>query len=99
MRDLAEVWNPREIEDISVQRRVLERMRSAERGLRRLKLRSTRPAPKVWYPFSRQSGSRRWNASTISKPSNESLLIWKPPPAASPNFHPPCSPYQADPSR
>jgi hypothetical protein len=36
LRDLARVWNPREIEDVSVQQRVLEHMRSAERGLRRL---------------------------------------------------------------
>jgi hypothetical protein len=36
LRDLAKVWNPREIEDISLQAKVLEHMRSAERGLRRL---------------------------------------------------------------
>jgi hypothetical protein len=36
LRDLARVWSPREIEDVSVQQRVLEHMRSAERGLRRL---------------------------------------------------------------
>jgi len=36
LRDLAKVWNPREIQDVSVQKRVLEHMRSAERGLRRL---------------------------------------------------------------
>jgi hypothetical protein len=36
LRDLARVWNPREIEDVSVQQRVLEHMRSAERGLGRL---------------------------------------------------------------
>jgi len=37
LRDLARVWNPHEIQDISVQQRVLEHMRAAERGLRRLK--------------------------------------------------------------
>ena len=36
LRDLAKVWSPREIEDVSVQQRVLAHMRSAERGLRRL---------------------------------------------------------------
>jgi hypothetical protein len=37
LRDLARVWNPHEIQDLSVQQRVLEHMRAAERGLRRLK--------------------------------------------------------------
>ena len=37
LRDLARVWNPREIEDSSVQRKVLEHMRCADRGLMRLK--------------------------------------------------------------
>lgn len=37
LRDLARVWNPREIHDLSMQERVLEHMRAAERGLRRLK--------------------------------------------------------------
>jgi hypothetical protein len=36
LRDLAKVWSPREIEDVSLQQRVLEHMRSAERGLKRL---------------------------------------------------------------
>jgi hypothetical protein len=38
LRDLARVWSPREIPDISVRQRVLEHMRSAARGLRRLEL-------------------------------------------------------------
>lgn len=38
LRDLGRVWSPREIEDVSVQHRVLEHMRSAERGLRRLEV-------------------------------------------------------------
>ena len=37
LRDLARVWNPNEIEDVSVQHRVLEHMRCADRGLIRLK--------------------------------------------------------------
>lgn len=36
LRDLARVWNPSEIQDVSLQQRVLEHMRSAERGLKRL---------------------------------------------------------------
>ena len=36
LRDLARVWNPREILDAALLQRVLEHMRSAERGLRRL---------------------------------------------------------------
>jgi len=38
LRDLARVWSPREIHDISAQQRVLEHMRSATRGLRRLEI-------------------------------------------------------------
>ena len=36
LRDLGRVWNPREIQDASLLQKVLEHMRSAERGLRRL---------------------------------------------------------------
>lgn len=36
LRDLARVWSPREIQDISLLQKVLEHMRSAERGLRRV---------------------------------------------------------------
>ena len=36
LRDLARVWNPREIQDISLLQKVLEHMRSAERGFRRV---------------------------------------------------------------
>lgn len=36
LRDVTRVWNPREIQDNSLQARVLEHMRSAERGLQRL---------------------------------------------------------------
>ena len=35
LRDLARVWSPREIQEISLLQKVLEHMRSAERGLRR----------------------------------------------------------------
>lgn len=36
LRDLARVWSPREIQEISLLQKVLEHMRSAERGLRRV---------------------------------------------------------------
>ena len=36
LRDLAKVWNPRDIRDHELQKKVLEHMRSAERGVRRL---------------------------------------------------------------
>ena len=36
LRDLAKVWSPREIHDVSIQEKVLQHMRAAERGLRRL---------------------------------------------------------------
>lgn len=36
LRDLANVWNPRDIHDVATQKRVLEHMRAAERGLQRL---------------------------------------------------------------
>jgi len=47
LRDLARVWNPREIEDTSVQRRVLEHMRCADRGLTRLKAALEKTGPKA----------------------------------------------------
>lgn len=36
LRDVARVWNPSEIQDISVREQVLEHMHAADRGLRRL---------------------------------------------------------------
>lgn len=50
LRDLARVWNPREIEDVSVQQRVLEHMRSAERGLRRLEAALDKTGPEALVP-------------------------------------------------
>jgi hypothetical protein len=50
LRDLARVWNPREIEDVSVQHRVLEHMRSAERGLRRLEAALDKTGPETLAP-------------------------------------------------
>jgi len=36
LRDLAKVWNPREIQNVATQKKVLEYMHAAERGLQRL---------------------------------------------------------------
>jgi hypothetical protein len=47
LRDVARVWNPREIRDRAIKQRVLEHMRSAERGLRRLEVANERVGPQV----------------------------------------------------
>ena len=56
LRDLARVWNPREIEDTSVQRRVLEHMRCADRGLMRLKAALEKTGPKALAPILQELG-------------------------------------------
>ncbi len=56
LRDLARVWNPREIEDTSVQRRVLEHMRCADRGLMRLKAALEKAGPIALTPILRTLG-------------------------------------------
>lgn len=38
LRDLARVWNPSEIRDLAIQKKVLEHMQAAERGLERLRI-------------------------------------------------------------
>src|ERR1700731_3142743 len=47
LRDLAKVWSPREIEDVSLQQKVLEHMRSAERGLKRLEAALDKTGPEA----------------------------------------------------
>lgn len=47
LRDLARVWNPQEIQDCAIKQRVLEHMRSAERGLRRLEIAIERVGPQA----------------------------------------------------
>ena len=54
LRDLARVWNPRQIQDISLQQRVLEHMRAAERGLRRLEAALDRLRPEELIPVLKQ---------------------------------------------
>jgi len=51
LRDMARVWNPREIQDVSLQQRVFEHMRSAERGLRRLEAALDKVGPEVLVPI------------------------------------------------
>ena len=51
LRDLARVWNPNEIEDVSVQQKVLDHMRSADRGLMRLKAALEKTGPKALTPI------------------------------------------------
>jgi hypothetical protein len=50
LRDLARVWSPREIQDVLLQQRVLEHMRSAERGLKRLEAALDKVGPEALVP-------------------------------------------------
>jgi hypothetical protein len=54
LRDLARVWDPRQIQGISLQQRVLEHMRSAERGLRRLEAALDKLGPEALAPVLKQ---------------------------------------------
>ena len=56
LRDLARVWNPREIEDISLLQKVLEHMRSAERGLRRVEAALDKTGPEALVPILKTIG-------------------------------------------
>ena len=56
LRDLAKVWNPREIENVSLEQRVLEHMRSAERGLRRLEAALDKTGPEGLVPILKAIG-------------------------------------------
>jgi hypothetical protein len=56
LRDLAKVWNPRDIHDVRIQRRVLEHMRSAERGLRRLEAVLEKTGPEALFPMLKSFG-------------------------------------------
>jgi hypothetical protein len=51
LRDLARAWSPREIQELSLQQRVLEHMRSAERGLRRLEAAVDKLGPEALAPI------------------------------------------------
>jgi hypothetical protein len=56
LRNLARVWNPNEIEDVSVQQRVLEQMRCADRGLLRLKAALEKTGPRALTPILQSLG-------------------------------------------
>lgn len=50
LRDLARVWNPGEIADLSLLKKVLEHTRSAERGMRRLEAALDKLGPEALVP-------------------------------------------------
>lgn len=56
LRDLARVWNPREIQDIALLQKVLEHMRSAERGLRRVEAALDKTGPGALVPVLKSIG-------------------------------------------
>ena len=56
LRDLARVWNPREIQEISLLQKVLEHMRSAERGLRRVEAALDKTGPEALVPMLKTIG-------------------------------------------
>src|SRR5579859_4634740 len=56
LRDLARVWNPREIQEIALLQRVLEHMRSAERGLRRMEAALDKTGPESLVPILKTIG-------------------------------------------
>jgi hypothetical protein len=56
LRDLAKVWSPREIEDVSLQQKVLEHKRSAERGLKRLEAALDKTGPEALFPVLKAIG-------------------------------------------
>jgi hypothetical protein len=51
LRDLARAWSPREIQDLSLQQRILEHMRSAERSLKRLEAALDKVGPEALIPI------------------------------------------------
>ena len=56
LRDLARVWSPQEIQEIPLLQKVLEHMRSAERGLRRLEAALDKTGPEALLPILRTVG-------------------------------------------
>jgi hypothetical protein len=56
LRDLARAWNPREIKDVSLLQKVLEHMRSAERGLRRMETALGKTGPEALVPILKAIG-------------------------------------------
>jgi len=56
LRDVAKVWNPRDIQDGLVQQKVLDHMRAAERGLRRLEAALDKAGPEKLIPVLKSLG-------------------------------------------
>lgn len=56
LRDLARVWNPREIHDVSIRQRVLGHLQAAERGLRRLEAALDKTGPEALIPVLKSLG-------------------------------------------
>lgn len=56
LRDVARVWNPHDIQEVSIQRRVLEHMQAAERGLRRLEAAIDNTGPEALIPILKSLG-------------------------------------------
>ncbi len=56
LRDLARVWNAREIHDVGTQGKVLVHMRAAERGLKRLEAALDRTGPDALAPILKSIG-------------------------------------------
>ena len=56
LRDLARVWSPQEIQEIPLLQKVLEHMRSAERGLRRVEAALDKTGPEALVPILRTIG-------------------------------------------
>jgi hypothetical protein len=67
--DLARVWNPRQMQDISLQQRLLEHMRAAERGLRRLEAAPGKLGPEALIPILKQ-----YRLTSIERIDNLELL-------------------------
>jgi len=51
LKNIARVWNPTEIHNIDILRKVLERMHAGERGLRRLKAAVDKAGPEIMVPI------------------------------------------------
>jgi hypothetical protein len=56
LRDVAKVWNPRDIQDGLVQQKVMDHMRAAERGLRRLEAALDKAGPERLIPILKSLG-------------------------------------------
>ena len=56
LRDLARAWNPQEVQEIALLQKVLEHMRSAERGLQRVEAALDKTGPEALVPILKTIG-------------------------------------------